>query len=160
MDEDQADRIEWQLDQIRKALFALVAIVGAAAGDRRCGRDAERRSLGVTDPLAEARAEQPRQPRRHGAPHRRLRGLQVVDHSSHEYVRGDVTSNHAESFFAQFKRSLDGTYHNVSKHHLAAYVTEFEHRWNTRKMSDHQRVQALVSGATGRRLTYRPLTEG
>ena len=27
MDDDQAERIEWQLDQIRKALFALVAIV-------------------------------------------------------------------------------------------------------------------------------------
>jgi len=75
MDEDQADRIEWQLDQIRKALFALVAIVGAAAGDRRCGRDAERRSLVVYEPLAAARAEPPRQPPRHGTPHRRLSGL-------------------------------------------------------------------------------------
>lgn len=86
-------------------------------------------------------------------------GHEYVDHSSHEYVRGDVTSNHAESFFAQFKRSLDGTYHNVSKHHLGAYVTEFEHRWNTRRLSDHERVCALISGATGRRLTYKPLNE-
>jgi len=27
MDDDQAERIEWQLDQIRKAIFVLVAIV-------------------------------------------------------------------------------------------------------------------------------------
>ena len=102
-----------------------------------------------------------------GAPYRTIRpelaGHEVVDHKASQYVRyrngGTITSNQAESFFAQFKRSLDGTYHNVSKHHLGAYVTEFEHRWNTRKMTDHQRVQALVSGATGRRLSYRPLNE-
>lgn len=54
---------------------------------------------------------------------------------------------------------MDGTYHNVSKKHLGRYVTEFEHRWNTRKMSDHERVVALVAGAKGKRLTYRPITE-
>ena len=92
---------------------------------------------------------------------RDMAGHSWVDHGSHEYVRYEggevITSNMAESFFAQFKRSLDGTYHNVSKHHLGRYVTEFEFRWNTRKVSDHQRVMALVAGTTGRRLTYRPL---
>ena len=93
-----------------------------------------------------------------------MRKHSYVDHSSHEYVRyepdGTITSNMAESFFAQFKRSLDGTYHNVSRHHLVRYVTEMEHRWNTRKLTDHERVAALLQGATGKRLTYRPLNEG
>jgi transposase-like protein len=81
-----------------------------------------------------------------------------VDHFSGEYVRGDVTTNDAESFFSQFKRSLNGTFHNVSKEHLGRYVDEFEFRWNTRKVSDAKRVQTLIDGAAGRRLTYRPLT--
>lgn len=83
---------------------------------------------------------------------------EYVDHSSYEYVRGAVTTNMAESFFAQFKRSLDGTYHNVSTHHLARYADEFAFRWNTRKMTDHRRIEAMVAGAWGKRLTYRPAT--
>ena len=36
---------------------------------------------------------------------------ETVDHSADEYVRGAVTTNHAEGFFSQLKRSLDGTHH-------------------------------------------------
>jgi transposase-like protein len=82
-----------------------------------------------------------------------------VNHKAGEYVRDGISTNQAESFFAQFKRSLDGTHHNVSKEHLQRYATEFESRWNTSKMTDPERVQALVDGAVGRRLPYRPLTE-
>ncbi len=82
---------------------------------------------------------------------------EYVDHSSYEYVRGDVSTNMAESFFAQFKRSLDGTYHNVSVQHLGRYANEFEFRWNTRKLSDRQRISAIVDGTVGKRLTYRPM---
>lgn len=41
-----------------------------------------------------------------------------VNHSIGEYVRDGISTNEAESFFAQFKRSLDGTHHNVSEQHL------------------------------------------
>jgi hypothetical protein len=85
---------------------------------------------------------------------------EYVDHSHYEYVRGDVSTNAAESFFAQFKRSLDGTHHAVSRHHLHRYVTEFEFRWNTNKMSDFERLGCLVEQVPGRRLTYRPLRFG
>jgi len=84
----------------------------------------------------------------------------AVNHSAGEYVRDGISTNMAESFFAQFKRSLDGTHHNVSKEHLQRYATEFEFRWNTCKMSDSQRVAALIDGTAGRRLPYRPLTGG
>lgn len=73
-------------------------------------------------------------------------------------MRGEVSTNMAESLFAQFKRSLDGTYHNVSTHHLGRYADEFAFRWNTRKMTDHRRIEAMVVGARGKRLTYRPAT--
>lgn len=36
-----------------------------------------------------------------------------------------VSTNLAESFFAQLKRSLDGTFHNLSREHLGRYAEEF-----------------------------------
>ncbi len=85
-------------------------------------------------------------------------GHEYVDHGGYEFVRGAVSTNQAESFFAQYKRSLDGTYHNVSKAHLGRYTDEFTFRWNTRRITDHSRMMAVVRGAAGRRLSYRPLT--
>lgn len=90
---------------------------------------------------------------------REMAGHEYVDHSSWEYVRGEVSTNMAESFFAQFKRSLDGTFHNVSREHLNRYVDEFSFRWNTRKLTDQARIQGIIDGAVGKRLTYRPLTD-
>ena len=78
-----------------------------------------------------------------------------VDHGKREYVRGDVTTNHAEGYFSQLKRSLDGTHHHVSREHLPRYLAEFDYRYSTRRMSDGQRVSALAQRVGGRRLTYR-----
>jgi len=88
---------------------------------------------------------------------REFAGHESVDHAAWEYVRGDVSTNMAESFFAQFKRSVDGTFHNISRQHLVRYADEFAFRWNTRKMTDAQRVQTLVGRTAGKRLTYRPM---
>lgn len=84
---------------------------------------------------------------------------ETVNHSRSEYYRNGITTNQAESFFSQLKRSIDGTHHNVSKEHLQRYASEFEFRWNTRELTDPERVQALVDRASGKRLSYRPLTE-
>lgn len=85
-----------------------------------------------------------------------------VDHSSHEYVRKEngvvVTSNQAENFFSQLKRSLDGTHHRVSVEHLPRYLAEFDFRYSTRKVSDTERMAALMGRTGDRRLSYRPLT--
>lgn len=87
-----------------------------------------------------------------------MAGHEWVDHSAWEYVRRDgMTTNMVESFFAQFKRSIDGTYHAVSPKHLHRYADEFAFRWNTRKMSDFARIEALLAAAVGKRLTYRPV---
>ena len=43
---------------------------------------------------------------------------QSVNHIMGEYVRGAVTTNHAEGYFAQLKGSIAGTFHNVSVQHL------------------------------------------
>jgi transposase-like protein len=84
----------------------------------------------------------------------------TVNHSIGEYVRASASTNQAEAFFSQFKRSLDGTHHNVSREHLHRYASEFEFRWNTRKLTDAERVQAMVDATVGKRLAYRPLTGG
>ncbi len=81
-----------------------------------------------------------------------------VDHSSHEYVRGDVTTNHAEGYFSQLKRSIDGTHHHISRTHLPRYLAEFDFRYTTRKDTDTARLQLLMTQVGGRRLSYKPLT--
>lgn len=82
-------------------------------------------------------------------------GHEVVTHSAKEYVRGDVTTNTIESFFAILKRGVNGVYHNVSRQHLQRYLDEFEFRYNTRKLDDGERTQLAIKGAEGKRLTYR-----
>ncbi len=86
---------------------------------------------------------------------------ETVNHAAGEYVRyedGDVvTSNQAENFFSQLKRSLDGTHHHVSRKHLHRYLGEFDFRYSTRDDSDTDRMLAIIDQAAGRRLTYRPL---
>lgn len=54
----------------------------------------------------------------------------AVQHAAKEYVRGKVHTNTIEGFWGQLKRSLDGTYHAVSRKHLQSYVDEFSFRRN------------------------------
>lgn len=82
----------------------------------------------------------------------------TVNHSIAEYVRDGVTTNQAENYFSQLKRSLDGTHHHVSRKHLPAYLAEFDFRHSTRELSDTDRMTKLVRRASGRRLSYKPLT--
>jgi len=79
-------------------------------------------------------------------------GHHTVRHSTHEYVRGAVHVNTAESFFALLKRGLIGTFHAVSHRHLHRYVNEFAFRWNHRKVDDGARTVAAIRGAEGKRL--------
>lgn len=83
-----------------------------------------------------------------------------VNHSKDEYVGKDgETTNSVESFFAVLKRGIMGSFHSVSEQHLQRYVDEFAFRWNTRaalKIDDVARANAIIKGARGKRLTYRP----
>lgn len=90
---------------------------------------------------------------------REMRAHHTVDHKADEYVRhvGEivVTTNHAEGYFSQLKRSIDGTHHHVSVAHLPRYLAEFDFRYTTRKMDDSARMDRLMDQVAGRRLTYR-----
>lgn len=55
-----------------------------------------------------------------------------VNHSAGEYVVGRAHTNTIEGFWAQLKRSIDGTHHSVSRKYLQNYVNEFAFRYNRR----------------------------
>ena len=82
----------------------------------------------------------------------------IVNYSVGEYVRGEITTNTVESSFAIFKRSLCGTFHQVSEAHLQRYATEADFKWNQRIklcVDDAARTTALLKGISDKRLTYR-----
>ena len=79
----------------------------------------------------------------------------TVKHGAGEYVRGRVYTNTVEGFFALLKRGIVGTFHHVSRGHLARYCDEFAFRYSARHVDDGERAGVLVSGAEGKRLTYR-----
>jgi hypothetical protein len=85
---------------------------------------------------------------------------QTVDHRSGEYVRDDVSTNQAENFFSQLKRSIDGTHHHVSVDHLPRYLAEFSFRYTYRKETDTERMGRLVRRVAGRRLMYLEPAQG
>lgn len=78
----------------------------------------------------------------------------VTSHGKGEYARGKVHSNTVESSFSLLKRGLIGTFHHVGEQHLQRYVTEFDFRWNHRKVTDRERSDTLLQSIAGKRLTY------
>ena len=84
-----------------------------------------------------------------------------INHTMKEYARGDVTTNGIESVFAVLKRGLIGVYHRASEKHLGRYVDEFSFRLNDGnvKIPTLARLDALVDGSIGKRLTYKTLIQ-
>lgn len=78
----------------------------------------------------------------------------VVKHANDEYVRGENYTNTVEGFFSLLKRGINGTFHHVSRGHLARYCDEFAFRYENRKASDGERAGKIVLAAEGKRLTY------
>jgi transposase-like protein len=57
----------------------------------------------------------------------------TINHSSGQYVQGDIYTNTVESAFSLLKRGIIGTWHRVSAKHLPAYLDEMCWRFNNRK---------------------------
>lgn len=84
----------------------------------------------------------------------------TVNHSREEYARTDetgrrVTTNTAEGFFGNAKRSLDGTHHHVSGKYLGLYMAELDHKYNTRDRSDGERTDDAIRQIAWKRLMLR-----
>jgi transposase-like protein len=56
----------------------------------------------------------------------------AVNHDRKEYVRGLAHTNTLENVWSLFKRSIVGSYHQISVKHLDRYLDEFEFRFNNR----------------------------
>lgn len=84
---------------------------------------------------------------------------ETVNHKQGEYVRGNAYTNTAESVHALLKRGIIGTYHHVSKFHLHRYLSEFDFRFNNRKVEDGERTAEILKGFEGKRLMYRDSTK-
>lgn len=88
-----------------------------------------------------------------------VRVHEAANHSQGQYVtENGGGTNPVESFFAQMKRSIDGTYHHVSTVHLQRYLQQFDYMSTTRFWDDGDRFQHLWGQVGGKRLSYRPLT--
>lgn len=82
----------------------------------------------------------------------------AVKHSADEYVRGDAHTNTVEGYFSILKRGINGVYQHVSEEHLQRYLAEFDFRYSNRAalgVDDEMRAARIVTGAKGKRLTYR-----
>ena len=55
-----------------------------------------------------------------------------VNHREEEWVRGIVHTNTIEGVWSLLKRSVVGTYHQLSAKHLPAYLDEMAFRFNNR----------------------------
>ncbi len=86
---------------------------------------------------------------------RRFASHLAVKHALRQYVKGDASTNAAESFFSRLKRTLYGTHHAVSPKHLHRYVAEVAFKHNTRKLDDGERVREAIRGADRKRLVYK-----
>lgn len=88
-----------------------------------------------------------------------IRRHDQVNHSAKEYVRREngvtITTNGVEGYFSMLKRGINGVYHHVGKQHLHRYLSEFDFRYNARKVSDGERSLMAVKGADGKRLMLR-----
>lgn len=92
-------------------------------------------------------------------PGREFASHERVHHGRKEYARklesGLVAhTNTVESFFGLIKRGHYGVYHQMSKRHLHRYCAEFTFRWNHRKSTDTQRMEAAMAQVGGKRLLY------
>ena len=83
----------------------------------------------------------------------------TVKHSVREFVNEMAHTNGIESIWAVLKRGYNGIYHQMSRKHLTRYINEFVFRLNQGnvKIPTMTRLDSLIDGAIGRRLTYRQL---
>jgi transposase-like protein len=84
---------------------------------------------------------------------------EVVKHRSEEWVRAQVHTNTIEGVWSLLKRSVVGTYHQLSAKHLPAYLDEIAFRFDNRDNPYLFRdtTLRLVQGDT---LPYKELTHG
>lgn len=82
---------------------------------------------------------------------------EFIDHAL-AYARGKVHTNGMENFWSLLKRTIRGTYIQISPMHLFRYLDEQATRFNERADDDHGRFLSAIQRVSGRRLPYWALT--
>lgn len=84
-----------------------------------------------------------------------------VNHSDDEYARYEdgvcISTNTVEGYFSLVKRSILGTYHQISPKHLHRYLSEFDFRYNAKRVTDGERTCRMIRKTEGKRLAYKQL---
>ena len=71
------------------------------------------------------------------------------------YITGDAIHTQAiENAWSLLKRGIYGVFHHVTEGHLPEYLSEFDYRFNRRKVSDAERFAALMGQTQGRLLWF------
>ncbi len=83
---------------------------------------------------------------------------ETVNHSAKEWVRGDVHTNTMENVWSLFKRSIIGSYHQISVKHLDRYLDELEFRFNNRN-NPYLFRDTLLRLLASSKLEYKKLTK-
>ena len=78
----------------------------------------------------------------------------IVNHRKKQYANGEAYVNTAESFNNCLKGTIKGTYHWISKGKSQGYMNEIAFRYNTRKWSEKDRFELLLSSVVGKNMTY------
>lgn len=82
---------------------------------------------------------------------------EVIKHRVREYLRGSSHTNTIKNRRSHLKRTLTGTYHQVSRKHLGRYANEAAFRRNTRDAQGGKRFDESLANYEGR-LAYTGLT--
>lgn len=111
--------------------------------------------------------------RRHAQPgatvftdmNRCYRGMKEYDHYAvnrrvKRVLWRQAHTNGIESFWSTIKRGYKGVYHYMSFKHLHRYVNEYAGRHNMRSLETIDKMEELVEGFEGKRLTWKKLTKG
>ena len=83
---------------------------------------------------------------------------ETVDHRQNEWVRADVHANTVEGVWSLLKRSIVGSYHQLSVKHLPAYLDEMAFRFNNRENPFLFR-DTILRLIDAKALPYKELTE-
>ena len=82
----------------------------------------------------------------------------AINHSRGQYVYGIAHTNTLENVWSLFKRSIVGSYHQISVKHMDRYLDEFEFRFNNRS-NPYLFRDTLRRLLTAGNLEYKQLTK-
>lgn len=82
----------------------------------------------------------------------------TVNHQEGQYVNGAFSSNGVENYWSIFKRSIIGTFHNISPQHIQKYSDELTFKYNNKGKTNSQLFNEAIRSCDIERTTYKELT--